>query len=70
MVRTKTLVKGAVIQVEAAPFRSWYEQHYGVALGKKKAAAAGKEEAPKKKSRAVKITDCPLFIILNIYHEQ
>lgn len=38
LVRTKTLVKGAVVQVDAAPFRQWYEAHYGQALGKRKAA--------------------------------
>jgi len=36
LVRTKTLVKNAVIQVDATPFRTWYESHYGVELGKKK----------------------------------
>jgi small subunit ribosomal protein S8e len=41
LVRTKTLVKNAIVQVDATPFRQWYLQHYGVELGKKKA----KEEA-------------------------
>ena len=27
LVRTNTLVKGAVIQVDATPFRVWYEAH-------------------------------------------
>jgi small subunit ribosomal protein S8e len=35
-VRTNTLVKGAVIQIDAAPFKQWYEQHYGVVIGGKK----------------------------------
>ena len=35
LVRTKTLVKGAVIVVDATPFRQWYSAHYGVELGKK-----------------------------------
>jgi len=47
LVRTKTLVKGAIVQVDAAPFRQWYEQHYAAILGKKKkdaeAAAAVKQ---------------------------
>lgn len=34
-VRTKTLVKSAVIQVDAAPFRTWYMQHYGKKIGVK-----------------------------------
>jgi len=36
LVRTKTLVKNAIIQVDAAPFRMWYEQHYGIQVGKEK----------------------------------
>lgn len=37
------------VQVDATPFRQWYEQHYGVALGKKK-----KEDAEKpKQSKSV-----------------
>lgn len=39
LVRTQTLVKNAIIQVDAAPFRTWYNQHYGVEIGKKKKAA-------------------------------
>ncbi|KAK6359271.1 ribosomal protein S8A [Orbilia brochopaga] len=53
LVRTNTLTKAAVVQVDAAPFRQWYEAHYGVTVGKKK-GAAGKatteEEKPKSKS--------------------
>ena len=37
LVRTKTLVKGAVIQVDAVPFRQYYQQQYGIVLGQKKA---------------------------------
>merc|ERR1712232_1341180 len=33
--RTKTLVKNAIVQVDAAPFRQWYLKHYRVELGKK-----------------------------------
>jgi len=36
LVRTKTLVKGAIIQVDATPFRQWYEQTYSSVIGKKK----------------------------------
>ncbi|KAK6128253.1 hypothetical protein DH2020_038004 [Rehmannia glutinosa] len=43
LVRTQTLVKGAIIQVDAAPFKQWYLQHYGVDIGRKKKAAAKKE---------------------------
>lgn len=37
LVRTKTLVKSAVVQIDATPFRQWYEAHYGEHLGKRKA---------------------------------
>jgi len=40
LVRTKTLVKNAIVQVDATAFRQFYEQHYGVTLGKKKAKEA------------------------------
>lgn len=45
LVRTQTLVKSAIVQVDAAPFKQWYLQHYGVDLGrKKKSAASAKKE--------------------------
>ena len=40
-VRTQTLVKSAIIQIDATPFRQWYLQHYGVEVGIKKKQAAG-----------------------------
>jgi len=36
LVRTKTLVKGAIVLVDAKPFQNWYQNHYGVEIGKKK----------------------------------
>lgn len=36
LVRTNTLVKGSIIEIDSTPFRTWYEQHYGIKLGKKK----------------------------------
>ena len=45
LVRTKTLVKNAIIQVDATPFKQWYEQHYGIKIGiKKSAKRAGQSE--------------------------
>jgi len=45
LVRTQTLVKSAIVQVDAAPFKQWYLQHYGVDIGrKKKTSAATKRE--------------------------
>ena len=54
LVRTQTLVKGAVVQVDATPFRQWYAQHYGIEVGIKKGKAAAKEgDAPAKLSAHV-----------------
>jgi small subunit ribosomal protein S8e len=54
MVRTKTLVKGAIVSIDATPFRQWYEAHYGVTIGHKKGkkVAAKTEDAPKKSESA------------------
>lgn len=38
LVRTKTLVKNAIVVVDATPFRQWYEAHYITPLGRKKGA--------------------------------
>jgi len=35
LVRTNTLVKSAIIQVDATPFRQWYESHYAQPVTKK-----------------------------------
>ncbi|KJA28980.1 hypothetical protein HYPSUDRAFT_155175 [Hypholoma sublateritium FD-334 SS-4] len=35
LVRTNTLVKNAIIQVDATPFRQWYEAHYAQPVTKK-----------------------------------
>jgi small subunit ribosomal protein S8e len=56
LVRTNTLVKGSIVQIDATPFRAWYLQHYGVDLGKKttnavEAADGAAEEM--KRSRSV-----------------
>merc|ERR1711863_21895 len=36
LVRTKTLVKGAIVAIDATPFRQFYESHYSKALGRQK----------------------------------
>merc|ERR1712004_137937 len=36
MVRTKALVKSAIVVVDATPFRQYYENHYATACGRKK----------------------------------
>lgn len=43
LVRTKTLVKGAIVVIDAHPFKTWYEAHYGVKCGIKK---SGEREQP------------------------
>uniref|UniRef100_A0A1D1Y989 40S ribosomal protein S8 n=1 Tax=Anthurium amnicola TaxID=1678845 RepID=A0A1D1Y989_9ARAE len=55
LVRTNTLVKGAVIQIDAAPFRQWYEAHYAQPIGrrKKKEGQIESEELNKKRSKHV-----------------
>merc|ERR1712198_479248 len=45
LVRTKTLVKNAIVVVDSAPFRQWYESHYATPLGRKKGANLTEEEA-------------------------
>lgn len=37
LVRTNTLVKGCVVQVDATPYKQYYLKQYGVEIGKKKA---------------------------------
>ncbi|RKP04906.1 40S ribosomal protein S8, partial [Thamnocephalis sphaerospora] len=49
LVRTNTLVKGAVVQIDATPFRQWYEAHYAQALGRKKSKAEEAEDPLTKK---------------------
>merc|ERR1712126_317298 len=45
LVRTKTLVKNAIVVVDSTPFRQWYESHYATPLGRKKGAKLTEEEA-------------------------
>jgi len=44
------------VQIDAAPFRQWYEAHYGASLGRRRQAKAGtapEAEEKKKVSHAV-----------------
>ena len=60
LVRTKTLVKNSIVQVDATPFKKFYAEHYDVELGKKKqkelAAEANAPAAEVKKSKHVLAT--------------
>merc|ERR1739843_39240 len=52
LVRTKTLVKNAIVVIDAAPFRQWFEAHYALPLGRKKGAKlTDAEEAVLNKKR-------------------
>lgn len=44
LLRTKTLVKGAIVLVDAHPFKEYYESHYGAKIGIKKGQSAPAEE--------------------------
>ena len=52
LVRTKTLVKGCIVAIDATPFRQWYLKHYKVDLAVKGKATivddAKSEQAQKK----------------------
>merc|ERR1712129_515148 len=58
LVRTKTLTKNTIIQIDAQPFKQWYLKYYGVDLSKKKTgqkkAAA---DAEKEKAAATEATE-------------
>jgi len=48
LVRTNTLVKGAIVQIDATPFKQWYEVFYRIQLGKKKEEGGKKGDEEKK----------------------
>merc|ERR1711862_521371 len=50
LVRTKTLTKNTIVQVDAHAFQHWYLKKYGVELGKKGKKDATKTEEVEKKS--------------------
>jgi len=54
LVRTKTLVKNAIIQVDATPFRQWYEQQYNAHIGKKKTKEEAAEAKVKQSKKVIK----------------
>ncbi|KAK4547949.1 ribosomal protein S8A [Oleoguttula mirabilis] len=58
LVRTNTLTKAAVVQIDAAPFRQWYEAHYGQSIGRRrqKKEEAG-EETKKSKNVEEKLAE-------------
>eukprot|EP00948_MAST-09A_sp_MAST-9A-sp1_P003348 g3348.t1 len=50
LVRTNSLTKNTIVTIDATPFRSWYQQHYGVKIGSK--AHAGDDEIKPSKKHA------------------
>ena len=48
LVRTNTLVKNCIVQIDPTPFKQWHLQHFGSTFGEKKA-----EETDKKQSKHV-----------------
>lgn len=54
LIRTNTLTKAAIVQIDATPFRQWYESHYGLPIGKKSGKSVGfSTEQPEKLSPKV-----------------
>ncbi|KAH1535352.1 ribosomal protein S8A [Aspergillus fumigatus] len=54
LVRTNTLTKSAVVQIDAAPFRQWYEAHYGQAIGRRRQQKTAETTTEKKSNSVVK----------------
>jgi len=53
LVRTKTLLKNSIVQIDGQPFKQWYLKKYGVDLGKKKKGAAEDEKTEKRSGHVV-----------------
>ena len=54
LVRTKTLVKNAIVFIDAGPFRQWYLKRYDVELNKKRLEESNKAREAAKRSGHVK----------------
>lgn len=54
LVRTKTLVKNAIVTIDATPFKQFYEAYYLIPLGRKKDGKTTEEEDPLTKKRCSK----------------
>jgi len=52
LVRTNTLVKNCIVQIDATPFSQWYVNHYGVNLNIKKAKDVKVEDKKSKRAQA------------------
>ena len=47
-------MKNCIVQIDATPFRTWYESHYGVKVGVKKQKKSGEATEEVKKSSSIK----------------
>lgn len=54
LVRTNTLTKSAIVQIDATPFKQWFETHYGKVLGKNKEGHEVKKTAKDEKKFAAR----------------
>jgi small subunit ribosomal protein S8e len=58
LVRTNTLVKGCIVEIDAVPFRQWYEKHYCTVLKRKgvQGSASGEDvkDGEKKSNHVVR----------------
>jgi len=53
LVRTKTLVKNAIVQVDCTVFKNWYYDRYRVELGRKDKKRSSERSDPNEGSRSV-----------------
>merc|ERR1712078_896346 len=53
LVRTKTLVKNSIVQIDGQPFRQYYYKKYGVLLGQKKGSKKSEREEDESKKTKV-----------------
>merc|ERR1711879_632368 len=51
LVRTKTLLKNTIVQIDGQPFKQWYKKKYGVTLGIKKHKTGKAEEVTKEEEK-------------------
>jgi len=57
------LTKSAVVQVDANPFKQWYQKQYGVELGVRSQDGGLSESAPDFE-KLKEVTFAPLFLLL------
>ena len=57
LVRTKTLVKNCIVQIDATPFAQWYLNHYGVNLVTKRGTAVKTDEKKKSERSQARINE-------------